>query len=221
MLAISGVAKKHDGTAIDYVSIFNWVDGTCIAQVKTNSLGAWEYKYLTDLNIGITYVADGCQSISHGPYYIQGVKPQKWWRIIGVKNAKAGEGSNKSRSIAELRFHTFSGLTGATASKAFAASALSGYSIVSAFDNNPSTFFHSGYNYTAEWFIGYKFDNPEILNNVSLQMRGDMEPNYFQEWQTADIESSEDGITWTKCGTIAPRITNMDLSLISTPVVFD
>lgn len=65
---IEGRAKKHDGTAIDYVSIFNWSDGKCIAQVTPNASGSWSYKYFNNLKIGITYIADGCEPITHGAY---------------------------------------------------------------------------------------------------------------------------------------------------------
>jgi len=72
MSKITGRAKKYDGTAIDYVSIFNWDDGKCIAQVAPDVAGAWSYDYLGEINIGITYVADGCESITHGPYSFVG-----------------------------------------------------------------------------------------------------------------------------------------------------
>lgn len=68
MSKIESKAKKYDGTEIDYVSIFNWSDGKCIAQVTPDAAGSWEYEYFADLNIGITYVADGCEPITHGPY---------------------------------------------------------------------------------------------------------------------------------------------------------
>lgn len=68
MSKLEGVAKKFDGTAIDYVSIFNWSDGKCIAQVKPDASGSWEYEYFDNLNVGIAYVADGCEPITHGPY---------------------------------------------------------------------------------------------------------------------------------------------------------
>lgn len=68
MSAITGRAKKHDGTAIDYVSIFNWDDGICIAQVIPNAAGDWHYPYFNDLKVGITYVSDGCEPITHGAY---------------------------------------------------------------------------------------------------------------------------------------------------------
>lgn len=68
MSAITGRAKKHDGTPIDYVSIFNWENGTCIAQVIPNAAGDWSYPYSVNLKVGITYVADGCEPITHGAY---------------------------------------------------------------------------------------------------------------------------------------------------------
>lgn len=68
MSAITGRAKKHDGTPIDYVSIFNWDDGKCIAQVTPNAAGDWSYPYSNNLRVGITYVADGCEPITHGAY---------------------------------------------------------------------------------------------------------------------------------------------------------
>lgn len=219
---IAGRAKKHDGTAIDYVSIFNWTDGKCIAQVKPDQFGNWRYIYTKNLQVGITYVADGCEPITHGAYdFTHPSISKKWWRIKAIKNADDGDGSNKSRSVAELRFNTLSGLTGSTVTKAFAASALSGVPISRAFDGNSNTFFHSGYDYTGDWFIGYQFDAPEALTSISLQMRGDMQPAYKQEWQTATIEYSDDGVAWTKYGVIEPKIANMDLSLITTPIITD
>lgn len=68
MTWLRGKAKKYDGGAIDYVSIFNWPTGECIAQVQPDEMGNWKYDYYTDLNIGITYVADGCEPITHGTY---------------------------------------------------------------------------------------------------------------------------------------------------------
>ena len=65
---ITGRAKKFDGTKIDYVSIFNWSDGKCIAQVVPDASGNWEFNYYQNINIGLTYVADGCEPITHGPY---------------------------------------------------------------------------------------------------------------------------------------------------------
>lgn len=68
MSEISGVAKRHDDAPVDYVSIFNWSDGKCIAQVVPDATGAWEYAYSKSLEVGITYVANGCEPITHGAY---------------------------------------------------------------------------------------------------------------------------------------------------------
>lgn len=68
MTWLRGKAKKYDGGAIDYVSIFSWQTGKCLAQVQPDEMGNWKYGYYADLNIGITYVADGCEPITHGPY---------------------------------------------------------------------------------------------------------------------------------------------------------
>lgn len=68
MTWLRGKAKKYDGGSIDYVSIFNWPTGECIAQVQPDDMGNWKYDYYADLNIGITYVANGCEPITHGPY---------------------------------------------------------------------------------------------------------------------------------------------------------
>lgn len=75
MSVLQGRAKKYDGSKIDYVSIFNWVDGKCIAQITPDASGAWEYEYFDVINIGITYVADGCEPITHGAYNFTGWTP--------------------------------------------------------------------------------------------------------------------------------------------------
>lgn len=68
MSKIQGRAKKFDGTAIDYVSIFDWSTGKCIAAKTPNSSGAWEYFYFKNIEVGLTYIADGCEPVTHGKY---------------------------------------------------------------------------------------------------------------------------------------------------------
>ena len=68
MSKIRGKAKRYDGAPIDYVSLFDWIDGKCIAQVVPDTAGNWVYDYFKDLNIGITYVSNGCEPITHGEY---------------------------------------------------------------------------------------------------------------------------------------------------------
>lgn len=83
---ITGRAKKHDGTAIDYVSIFNWSDGKCIAQVKPDQTGQWTYYHYENINVGITYVANGCEPITHGSYSFIG----NWAPAALFKNSEKG-----------------------------------------------------------------------------------------------------------------------------------
>lgn len=68
MSLIAGNAKKYSGAQIDYVIIFDWVTGSHIKVVTPDPSGAWQHEYFKDMLIGITYVADGCKPISHGPY---------------------------------------------------------------------------------------------------------------------------------------------------------
>ena len=223
MSIINGVAKKYDGTAIDYVAIFNWSTGKCIAQVIPDSTGAWEYEYFYDLKVGITYVANGCKPITHGPYELQ-VLGYKWWRVKNIK-LLVGSVFPDARSIAELRLVTNSGVESNTLTQAFSASIFGvGYEASKAFDNDISTMAHSvgqgvsGINGN-DWYIGYEFATPQNVEVLKLQMRPDAQPSWKVEWQTADIEVSDDGLNWLKYGVVEPRIANMDLSLITTPVI--
>lgn len=68
MAQINGIAERYDGAPVDYVSIFNWADGKCIAQVIPSITGEWSYQYYADLKVGITYVSDGCEPLTHGAY---------------------------------------------------------------------------------------------------------------------------------------------------------
>ena len=68
MSVIEGKAKKYDGTAIDYVLLFDWASGGYVGKSVPDASGNWQYEYVKDLNVGITYVADGCEPITHGAY---------------------------------------------------------------------------------------------------------------------------------------------------------
>ena len=75
MAQISGKAKRFNGEPVDYVLLFDWVSGNCIGKAIPNSLGEWEYNHTSNLNCGITYVADGCGPITHGSYSYAAVMP--------------------------------------------------------------------------------------------------------------------------------------------------
>lgn len=68
MATITGRAKRYDGTAIDYVLIFRWKDGKRLGKSIPNNVGNWSFKYDTNMIVGITHIADGCEPITHGPY---------------------------------------------------------------------------------------------------------------------------------------------------------
>lgn len=68
MSVLQGNAKKYNGDSIDYVLIFDWATGECIGKAIPNAAGVWTFNYYTNLLCGITYVADGCEPITHGAY---------------------------------------------------------------------------------------------------------------------------------------------------------
>lgn len=68
MATITGRAKRYDGLPIDYVLLFAWKTGACIAKRIPDAAGNWSFDYDTSLIVGITYVSDGCEPITHGAY---------------------------------------------------------------------------------------------------------------------------------------------------------
>lgn len=68
MSEIQGNAKKYDGSSIDYVLIFDWSTGACLGVSNPDQSGLWNFYYGNDMVVGITYVATGCEPITHGPY---------------------------------------------------------------------------------------------------------------------------------------------------------
>lgn len=221
---ITGRAKKFDGTAIDYVSIFNWADGKCIAQVIPDDMGNWTFSYYQTLIIGITYVADGCEPITHGAYeFIHQNLGHKWWRVSNIKISAGAPANWKRGSVAELRFNTVSGILSNIPAKGMSAhQSASSNAASAAFDGNPSTFAYSSSaigNTLENWWIGYEFEKEEIVTSVSIQNPDWTSGTQKQAWQTADIDVSSDGITWVKYGTIAPMMVDADKSVVTTPII--
>lgn len=68
MATINGKAKRFNGEPVDYVMFFDWFDGQCIGKAVPDLEGNWSFRYYNNQNIGITYVADGCEPITHGSY---------------------------------------------------------------------------------------------------------------------------------------------------------
>lgn len=81
MSQMSGKAIKYNGEPIDYVLLFDWISGKCIDTPVPDLAGNWSFNYYINLNIGITYIADGCEPITHGSYQFVGV-----WRPQALKD---------------------------------------------------------------------------------------------------------------------------------------
>lgn len=224
---ITGRAKKFDGTPIDYVSIFNWHDGKCIAQVKPDHIGNWRYIYTKNLKIGVTYVADGCEPITHGAYeFTYPNISKKWWRVKNIKH-RIDKPESNLRSVAVLNFLNTEGVKCDQPSRGFSNSSYTAaYTADKAFDGNNSTWANSAVSTSQVtsgigWHIGYQFNTPVTVTAVQIQVPGSLTESSGQEWQTADVEYSNDGVTWVKYGVIEPRVANMDLSLITTFIIID
>jgi len=69
---LSSTAKKGDGAAVDAVLIRDATTGAHVVKVTPAADGTWS-AYVQAGDYYITYAADGCQPICHGPYTIGGV----------------------------------------------------------------------------------------------------------------------------------------------------
>lgn len=87
MSRIDGRAKKYNGGAIDYVMLFDWSTGNSIGTAKPDAAGNWKYYYFKNLNCGITYVANGCEPITHGSYQFNHVERAPFVDFIGAVNS--------------------------------------------------------------------------------------------------------------------------------------
>lgn len=145
----------------------------------------------------------------------------KFWRVINISTRT---NTFNSRNAAELRFIGENQEISDNPAKAFAYSepdnGLEGPA--KAFDGNPNTLAHNYYPEDPleayKYYLGYEFTDPVVVNRIHVQMRQNMSPDWGQEWQTAEIECSNDGISWQYYGFISPKIQSMNLSLIETPV---
>lgn len=143
----------------------------------------------------------------------------KWWRIANIEIRTPG---SLARHAAEIRFNDIQEYTFANA---FSNSFTNRGEPWRAFDNDTGTSAGSNSSTSGaganglDWYIGYKFNDNIVVNAVSLMMLQNVNYNFGTEWQTADIEVSDDGIEWVKYGTIEPRIAQMNLTLVTTPVI--
>lgn len=94
MSVVKGKAKRFNGTPIDYVLLFDWVTGARLGKSVPDSLGNWRFYFQSNLKCGITYVADGCEPISHGAYDLAHIVLPEFVDYIGsVNSIDRGAGS--------------------------------------------------------------------------------------------------------------------------------
>lgn len=210
---ITGRAKKFDGTAIDYVSIFNWSDGKCIAQVVPDAAGNWQYEYSAPLNVGFVYVADGCEPVTHGSYSFA-FKGYRYWRIINVITAGSGDTLNAMEGRT-LRLINSKGITTNDPSKTISSGGYGAdYDPIGAFDDTKN--FAAAPDANGDRWIGYDFGVDVIVSLIAVSMHSDSAP--VRNWKSVDVEYSDDAVTWAKKGTAYFDIKPYDKTVHTSPI---
>lgn len=146
----------------------------------------------------------------------------RYWSITNISNR---DNTYPVRNVATLRFNNKNNVISNNTNNGFSNSHPSdkpqrnGYA---AFDNDPSTLADADSNSANsgfKWRIWYVFDEPQEVISISCQMRQDMQSSWGWEWQTADVEYSDDGINWVRYGNIQPKIAAMDVSLKTVDII--
>jgi hypothetical protein len=70
-MQITGNATVASGGPIDAVRVFEWPTGALAAIATPDEGGDWTATIETTGDYGVTYIAEGHQPITHGPYYIE------------------------------------------------------------------------------------------------------------------------------------------------------
>lgn len=99
MSVVKGKAKRFNGTPIDYVLLFDWVTGARLGKSVPDNLGNWRFYFQSNLKCGITYVADGCEPISHGAYDLAHTVLPEFVDYIGSVNSLDEGSSSETRTI--------------------------------------------------------------------------------------------------------------------------
>lgn len=137
----------------------------------------------------------------------------KWWRISNIV-VRGGE----YFTVATISFNNSEQVPCnkpeyGFSSSTYTSSTAGDRDAKNAFDGNLSTIAAGSISQDPQWSIGYKFETAVNVTSISLQMRQDMQVGWGQEWQTAYIDFSDDGVSWVKYGFINPLITENDISL--------
>lgn len=81
-MPVTGNATTSAGNAVDYVRFFRWPSGTLAGVAVPDQNGGWEKEIYESGNYGITYIADGCQPVTHGPYYFEASSDPYWDSVV-------------------------------------------------------------------------------------------------------------------------------------------
>lgn len=125
----------------------------------------------------------------------------KFWRVSNVFNKYSGYSLGFSGW--ELRFNTLTGEVSNDPARGFSNGSWDSYWTPNrAFDGNIGTSsggFHQKQNNDEQYYIGYKFKEPQYVDSISVIMRRDSRiPD--QDWLFAHVEASHDGIIWEHKG---------------------
>lgn len=82
-MAITGNVTTQAGESADLVRIFRWPDNKLETTAVPDAAGDWSTIVGAPGEYGITYTADGCQPITHGPYYVEG-SDLHWDKVVAL-----------------------------------------------------------------------------------------------------------------------------------------
>lgn len=70
-MQITGNATTASGDPADFVRVFSWPDMELTSTAVPDINGDWAAEVTVSGDYGVTYIALGCQPITHGPYLIE------------------------------------------------------------------------------------------------------------------------------------------------------
>ena len=148
----------------------------------------------------------------------------RYWALTNI-TVRSNADSVYLREVSKLGFVTKSGTLSNNPANIFASSILNPSStetyypsnaldddIKTVFSSSPNDVTNNGLNLR----IWYVFDKAEEVTHIQIQHRS---LTLNREWQTAEVEYSDDGVTWIKFGRIEPKIAYQDTGLKTVQIV--
>lgn len=83
-MAITGNATTQAGAAADLVRIFRWPDNSLETTSVPDAAGDWAAEVSASGDYGVTYIANGCQPITNGPYYVESTIDEYWSNVVSL-----------------------------------------------------------------------------------------------------------------------------------------